>query len=233
MPDKGHLQGRGEFGRQIHDERQRYPGFGGLPPRQPVTGGAPCEPSNEIARAILAVTRDPCARVELELLLEESLRNFQQHAKLPSWVHPPFDSMRSRNIIDETGDVTKASNTSWQDVITGDVHNGEMGVLRGFGQGITDADGWDIVKWRIIERQLQGNAVAEIPIPPYVYVEHQLGQIDLMTDIWALVTGPKTWAVQVYNNNLAGAAYTVGARIQGWKFSTRAPGDTVGGTIID
>lgn len=230
MPDKGHL-GAAHGDRQVHDERQRYPGYGGLPPRHPSSGGQPCTPSNPIAEAVLAITRDPCARVEIELLLEEAFRNFQQHVRKPSWIEPPFDSMRSRNIIDETGDVVKASNTDWQDVITGDVMNGEIGILRGFGQGITDASGWDDVHWRIIERQLQGNAVAEIPIPPYIDFTHQLGQVDIMTSIYAMVTGPKTWAVQVYNNS--GGPYTVGARIQGWKFSTRAPSDSVGGTIID
>lgn len=237
MPEtQGQYPGRSDAGRSASNMRRaQYAGALGIPP-----GSAPydCVPETALARAVVSVIKDPCARVHMALLIEEALRNFQTPVSLPPWLEPPIQSLIGPGrVIDAAGgNGAVAAAAAWDDLnaaLTGDVPRGFMLVLRRFGQGVSAADAWDDVRWRIVRRGLGAAAgvADEVGIEPYQEIVHQIGEVDVMTDIYAAMEGPLSWAVQCKNNS-GTTAYGVYARVVGWTFPIRAGEGTPGAAVV-
>lgn len=215
------------------------PGTAGEPPSthqrslDPRDQPGPSTPAAQVAAEILL---DPWAREELGLLLEETFRNFMLHTKGAPWVEPPFKALEGGigSIVFGTTATTLGSSSGWTDLLTGDVPPGNVAYLRKFGQGVDDASGWDDVDWRFVRRDLGAAAGdgTEVPIYPYNDIVNQIGQIDIPTDIWIMLRGPVTWAVQGENSS-GSASYLAGVRVDGWRIPSRVNVEGIGGAIVD
>jgi len=244
VPEPGHFDPRGGEEAQRRVQQQRYPGYGGPTPRSSTPGGEIPPPTNATAALVQAAIKDPGARIMMELLLEETFRNFFSHTILPPWERPPWMAVSgSGKIIDKCSALTDvvATANDWSapiDLITGDVPQGHIAYLRWRGQGVTENAAWDYTYWRIIERQFQSTGAAALgtlhAIEPYQEWQHQMGQVETPDEIWCVIHGPRTWALQVRGFHVAGPTYHVMGRIKGWLVPMRAYADkSVAGALID
>lgn len=154
----------------------------------------------------------PLGRRVIANFLKATLRGFQQHVRPPSHLAPPYLAT-SVDSIDSVSVAAASSAT----VVSITVPNGSRGVIRGFGQGITNAAGWDEITWAL---QING-----IGAEPYAGITDQIGTILVPWQGSVIHIRSGQTVSLVATNAHASTAFVCAGRMVGWHYPLKAVGD--------
>jgi hypothetical protein len=197
------------------------------PPGVPPAPGEPCAQLNNCCPTWM----NPCCLDLLAKWLEQTLKNFQQHTRLPSHIDMPYrgiplDIYPAEWIVIPMG--AYALPGIWVNVVTYTLEPSMRGSIAGLGQAVQALPAWDDVEWRIVRDG--------VPMWPWLSIRYfQLWEFcpisELQHRLHFYPGGTITIQARNWNQQVD---YDVIARMVGWKYPVRVEdGASIRATITD